>query len=147
MMAGPGARMPLRFGGKAAAEFGPPVDAEVEVLATKRAGWQMFGSARIGVGDTAAVRIGGVDVILIGRRTQAFGTELFTQLGLDPLSYRVMVLKSAQHFAGAYGPLASLIVSADTGGCCPQDPAKHTYTKLKRPLWPLDDKVEGRLVV
>jgi microcystin degradation protein MlrC len=147
MMAGPGARMALRFGGKAAAESGPPVDAEVEVLATRRAGWQMFGSARVSVGDTAAVRVGGVDVILIARRTQAFGTELFTQLGLDPKSYRVMVLKSAQHFAGAYGPLASLIVSADTGGCCPQDPAKHVYTKLKRPLWPLDQTVEGRLLV
>ena len=54
-----------------------------------------------------------------------------------------MVLKSAQHFAGAYGPLASLIVSADTGGCCPQDPAKHTYAKLKRPLWPLDPEGRG----
>jgi microcystin degradation protein MlrC len=147
MMAGAGAKMPLRFGGKAAAESGAPVDAEVEVLATRRSGWQMFGSARIPVGDTAAVRIGGVDVILIARRTQAFGTELFTQLGLDPLSYRVMVLKSAQHFAGAYGPLASLIVSADTGGCCPQDPAKHKYSKLRRPLWPLDQNVEGRLLV
>ena len=48
MMAGPGARMALRFGGKAAAKSGPPVDAEVEVLATKRSGWQMFGSARVG---------------------------------------------------------------------------------------------------
>jgi microcystin degradation protein MlrC len=147
MMAGPGARMPLRFGGKVAAESGPPVDAEVEVLATRHAGWQMFGSARVEVGDTAAVRIGGIDVILISRRTQAFGIELFTQLGLDPWSYRLMVLKSAQHFAGAYGPLASLIVSADTGGCCPQDPAKHTYAKLKRPLWPLDQQLEGRMLV
>jgi microcystin degradation protein MlrC len=147
MMAGPGARIPLRFGGKAAAESGPPVDAEVEVVATRADGWQMFGAAKVPVGDTAAVRIGGVDVILISKRTQALGTELFTQLGLRIEDYRVMVLKSAQHFAGAYGPHASLIVRADTGGCCPQDIAKHHYKKLRRPQWPLDRNVEGRLVV
>lgn len=147
MMAGPGARIPLRFGGKAAAESGPPVDAEVEVVATKADGWQMFGAAKVPVGDTAAVRIGGIDVILISKRTQALGTELFTQLGLRIEDYRMLVLKSAQHFAGAYGPHASLIVRADTGGCCPQDITKHDFRKLRRPLWPLDRNVEGRLVV
>jgi len=147
MMAGAGSKMPLRFGGKAAIESGPPVDAEVEILATKRDGWQLFGTAKVPVGDTVALRIGGVDVILISRRTQAFGIELFTQLGLQLEDYRVLVLKSAQHFAGAYGPHASLIVSVDTGGCCPQDIRKHTYRKLSRPFWPLDETVKGRLLV
>ena len=33
---------------------------------------------------TAAVRVGGVDVVLIANRTQATGLELFTNLGIDP---------------------------------------------------------------
>jgi microcystin degradation protein MlrC len=146
--AGIGAKFPLRFGGKASSESGSPVDAEVEVIGIARNSWQHFGAAKIPLGDTAAIRIGGgIDVILIEKRTQALGAELFTHLGLDPGSYRILVLKSAQHFAGAYGPYASLIVRADTGGCCAQDPRGHSYTRVNRPLWPLDEKVEGRLVV
>jgi microcystin degradation protein MlrC len=147
LLAGAGARIALRFGGKAAAESGPPVDAAVEVLAVARNAWQMFGAAKIPVGDAAVVRVGGVDVVLISKRTQAFGIELFTLFGLHPRDYRVMVLKSAQHFAGAFGPHASLIVRADTGGCCPQKPTKHRYGRLRRPLWPFDETVEGQTII
>jgi len=68
----------------------------------------------------------------------------FTHLGLDPGSYKVLMLKSAQHFAGGFGHFAKLILRADTGGCCPHDPNHHSYSKLQRPLWPLDDSVKGR---
>lgn len=149
--AGLGATLPLRFGGKSSAGSGLPVDAEVTVVGLAHDGWQMFGDASVPLGDTAAVRIGsegeGIDVVLISSRTQALGTGLFTHLGLDPASYGVLVLKSAQHFAGAFGPLASLIVSARTGGACPTEPAAHPYKKVKRPLWPLDETVEGRLLI
>ena len=147
-LAGQGARIPLRLGGKACAESGSPVDAHVEVIGLAKDTWQSFGAARVPLGDAAAVRIdGGIDVVLIASRTQALGRELFTHLGLDPAGYRALILKSAQHFASAFGPLASLILRAETGGSCPTDPAKHHYTKLRRPLWPLDETVEGRLVV
>jgi len=151
-MAGLGARLPLRFGGKASAGSGPPVDGDVEVIGLAADAWQYFGAARVPLGDTAAVRLGGdgeegIDVILISSRTQAFSTELFTQLGLDPAAYRVLILKSAQHFAGSFGPLASLILRGETGGCCPTDPRRHDYTRLARPIWPLDPLPEGRLLI
>lgn len=149
--AGLGATIKLRFGGKASAASGMPVDAEVKVVGLGRDAWQMFGDASVPLGDTAAIRIGpdgeGIDVILISSRTQALGTELFTHLELDPSAYDVLVLKSAQHFAGAFGPLASLILSARSGGACPTELTVHPYTKVRRPLWPLDEDVEGvRLV-
>ena len=145
--AGLGGRIPLRFGGKASAGSGPPVDAEVEIIGLAKDAWQMFGAAPVPLGDTAAVRLDdGIDVILISQRTQAFGTQLFTELGLDPAASKALVLKSAQHFAGAFGPLASLIVRAQTGGACPTHPRFHNYTRLRRPLWPMDEHVEGRLL-
>jgi microcystin degradation protein MlrC len=146
--AGVGARFALRFGGKACAQSGAPVDAEVEVLALAEDTWQHFGAARVPLGNTAAIRVdGGIDVILISRRTQALGRELFTHLGRDPGSYRLLVLKSAQHFAGAFGSLAKTIVRAETGGSSAFSPTRMTYTKLARPIWPLDEVVEGRMVV
>ena len=152
-MAGLGARIPLRFGGKASEGSGPPVDAAARVIGLARDAWQSFGDARVPLGDTAAIRIDenedgdGIDVVLIESRTQALGTELFTALGLDPSSYEALVLKSAQHFAGAFGPLASLVLRAETGGACPTQPRMHPYSRVRRPLWPLDDEVEGRLLL
>ncbi|MEL6298453.1 MAG: M81 family metallopeptidase [Pseudomonadota bacterium] len=146
--AGKGACIPLRFAGKASSGSGPPVDARVKVMGVAKNAWQMFGDAPVPLGDTAAVRLeNDLDVILISQRTQALGLELFTHLDLDPKAYRGLVLKSAQHFAGAFGPLANLIVRAATGGCCPTHPSHHTYENLRRPLWPLDSDVEGRLLI
>ena len=46
--------------------------------------WQSFGPTKVPLGDCAAIRIGGVEVVLITKRTQALGLELFTNLGIDP---------------------------------------------------------------
>ena len=145
---GPGARLTMRLGGNAAPGGPSPVDAHLEVIGVAEDTWQYFGDALVPVGDAAAVRIdNGIDVILIANRTQAFGLELFTHLGLSPTAYRLLVLKSAQHFVGAFGPLARRIIRAETGGCCPTDPRNHAYTNVARPLWPLDDNVEGRHLI
>ena len=145
---GPGARLSLRLGGKAAAGAAMPVDADVEVIGLAEDTWQHFGDAVVPVGDAAVVRIDdGIDVILISNRTQAFGLELFHHLGVSPTDYRLLILKSAQHFTGAFGPLAAKIIRAQTGGCCPSDVREHNYTNLARPLWPLEDSVEGRLLI
>lgn len=145
--AGVGARVPLRIGGKASEGSGAPVDGVAEVIALAPDSWQHFGAAKVPLGDTACVRIDGVDVILISQRTQALGDELFTHLGLNPGDYRLLLLKSAQHFAGGFGKYAELILRGETGGCCPQDPNRHHYEKLQRPLWPLDPLPEGRFII
>ena len=151
--AGLGATIPLRFGGKSSAGSGEPVDAEVKVIGLAHDAIQMFGEATVPLGDVAAIRLdadetgNGIDVILISSRTQALGVELFTSMGLDPKDYDVLVLKSAQHFAGGYGHLASLILRAETGGACPTMPTMHSYSKLRRPLWPLDDEVTAERLI
>ena len=62
------------------------------------------------VGDCAAVRVGGVDVVLIANRTQATGLELFTNLGIDPTQKKIVVVKSTNHFMAAYGPIAKKVI-------------------------------------
>ena len=58
---------------------GQPVDATVTVTALKRDCWQSFGPTQVPLGDCAAIRVGGIEVVLITNRTQALGLELFTQ--------------------------------------------------------------------
>ena len=63
------------------ADSGPPVDATVTVTKLARDCRQSFGPTTVPLGDCAAVRVGGVEVVLITNRTQALGLELFRNLG------------------------------------------------------------------
>ena len=142
--AGLGARIALRFGGKIAPSSGRPVDAEVEIVGLKRDAWQRFGPTQVPVGDCAAVRVGGVDVVLIAKRTQATGLELFTNLGIDPTAKKIVVVKSTNHFMAAYGPIAKKVVYVESSGPLRRDHRKMPYTKVQRPIWPLDSDARPR---
>lgn len=144
--AGEGARIPLRVGGKVAPTSGLPVDAEVLVTKLVRAAWQTFGNARVPLGDCAAIRIGGVDVVLISSRTQAFGTDLFSGLGIDPTQRKILVVKSHNHFRAAFGPIATEVLYCDSGGPISRDHRTIRYTRIERPIWPLDAVAEPFLL-
>jgi microcystin degradation protein MlrC len=142
--AGLGAKIDLRFGGKIAVTSGQPIDAEVEIVGLKRDAWQSFGPTQVPLGDCAAVRVGGVDVVLITKRTQATGLELFSNLGIDPTQKKIVVVKSTNHFMAAYGPIAKKVIYVDSSGPLKRDPAKVPYTKVERPIWPLDPNAKPR---
>ncbi len=96
------------------------------------------------VGDCAAVRIGGVEVVLISKRTQATGLELFTNVGIDPTQRKLVVVKSTNHFMAAYGPIAKKVIYVESSGPLPRDHRKVPYTKVERPIWPLDEGASPR---
>ena len=137
--AGVGASFPLRFGGKTGPASGAPVDAMVTVTALARSCWQSFGPTKVALGDCAAVRVGGIDIVLITKRTQALGLELFTNLGIDPLARKIVAVKSTNHFMAAFGPIAKKVVYISSDGPLNRDYRKLPYTKLRRPIWPLDE--------
>ena len=70
--AGRGARLPLRFGGKASAGSGLPIDAEILVTRVVPDAFQTFRESIVPMGDCAAIRVGGIDVILASGRAQVF---------------------------------------------------------------------------
>jgi microcystin degradation protein MlrC len=145
--AGGGARFPLRFGGKTGPDSGAPVDALVEVVGLARNCWQRFGPTNVPLGDCAAVRVGGIDVVLIGKRTQALGLELFTNVGVDLRAKKLIVVKSTNHFMAAYGPIAKKVIYVESGGPLNRDYRKIPYTRVDRPIWPLDEVTTPRLIL
>jgi microcystin degradation protein MlrC len=144
--AGAGARFPLRLGGKIGPASGQPVDAMVEVAALARDCWQSFGPTKVPLGNCAAVKIGGVEAVLITKRTQALGLELFANVGIDPLARKILVVKSTNHFMGAYGPIAKRVIYVDSDGPLARDYRKIPYTKVRRPIWPLDAETKPGLI-
>ena len=145
--AGLGAQFPLRFGGKIGPTSGAPIDANVTVAALKRDCWQSFGPTQVPLGDCAAIKVGGVEVVLISNRTQALGLELFRNLEIEPTERKLVVVKSTNHFMAAFGPIAKKVLYVDSDGPLSRDYRKIPYSKVQRPIWPLDEETRPGLIL
>jgi microcystin degradation protein MlrC len=137
--AGEGARLKLRIGGKVGAASGQPLDLDVTVRRIASGITQRFGLVPISIGDAAWVSTGNVNLILNTHRTQVFHPEFMVALGLDPSQFKIIVVKSLNHFHAAFAPLAKDIIHVDAPGTLERDFATRSYTKAGRPLWPATD--------
>jgi microcystin degradation protein MlrC len=145
-MAGTGGKLRLRFGGKTAPTSGLPIDALVTVTKLVRDATQTFVDAKVPLGDCAAIDLGGIEVVLITKRAQSMGTDLFTGMGVDIARKKIVVVKSTNHFHAAFAPIASRVLYCDSGGPIPRDHRQVPYTRVQRPIWPLDDKVQPIMI-
>ena len=145
--AGLGASFALRFGGKIGPTSNTPIDATVTVTGLARDCYQSFGPTQVELGDCAAIRIGGVEVVLVTKRNQALGLELFRNVGVEPTERKLVIVKSTNHFMAAYGPIAKKVIYIDADGPIPRDYRKIPYTKLQRPIWPLDAETTPGLIL
>lgn len=136
--AGVGATVPLRIGGKCGPLSGAPVDGLATITGLNPAHWQRAFGIKRDMGRSAAIRIGGVDVILASTREQVHSPECFTGLGVALEGRRILVVKSAQHFHAEFAALAQEIIYAVGPGTTSVEFKNFEYTKLRRPIWPLD---------
>lgn len=137
--AGVGARLPLRMGGKVSPLSGQPVDLDAEVTACRE---DLIGFAfgeKVRLGPHVALQAEGVTIVLSRVREQTHSPQVFTELGIDLRSKRIVVVKSAQHFHALFAPIASAIVYCSPPGTVTTDYAVWPYRRLRRPIWPLDD--------
>ncbi|MCD9149604.1 M81 family metallopeptidase [Pseudophaeobacter flagellatus] len=135
--AGEGGRLSLRFGGKTSHSAGDPVDGEVLVKRVQKDAVQSFGSSVVPLGDCAVIEMDGIEIVLNSNRAQAFSPDLFTGLGIDAAARKILVVKSTNHFHGAFAPLAADILYAAVDGPYPNDPCTNAYTRVSRKLWPI----------
>lgn len=118
--AGVGATMQVRLGGKLGPTSGNPLDLTVQVkgiVPNLIQQWpQTSGSIPNACGNCVCLHCQGIDIIVGSERTQVLGLELFTAFGLNPASYRLLVVKSTQHYYAAYAPLAAQIIYMEAPG-------------------------------
>jgi microcystin degradation protein MlrC len=136
--AGAGAKLALRIGGKISPLSGDPLDLECTVKAL-RPEMMMTGLAgMMPLGDCALVEANGVEIVLITLRNQALNTDLFTQLGCDLASKKIVIVKSSQHFYASFSKIAKHVIYGDAPGAVTSDLKTLPYRKIRRPKWPLD---------
>lgn len=88
---------------------------------------------------TALIEVEGIRVIVVKNPTQPYDFALMHLHGIDPEKERVIVVKSAVHFRGAYGPIAGRILLLSYPGICILSPQKELITRCGRPVYPLDE--------
>lgn len=137
--AGVGARLALRVGGKISPASGQPLDLHVTVKALMP-DMTMSGlaNAPMPVGDAALIETAGIEIVLITLRNQAMSTDVFTQLGCDLADKKVIVVKSAQHFRASFSKVAQHVIYVGAPGAATPHVGELPYTKIRRPMWPLD---------
>ncbi len=122
--------------------MGAPIKARVVVKMLSDGVFKNDGPMNAGVettmGPTAVLRLDGIDIVTISRRIQTIDLQVFLSQGIDPTAKSVLVVKSVQHFRAAYGPIAREVIVVDSGGICSPDIGRLKFTRLRRPIWPLD---------
>jgi microcystin degradation protein MlrC len=107
----------------------------------------IYAGTRIALGPCAALAIGGITVIVVSHRVQCADPIFFEMMGLDVAKARSVVVKSRGHFRGGFdeffGP--ERIVEVDLPGLTSPMLARFLWTRLPRPVIPLDDAVEFSL--
>lgn len=118
--AGLGAKLKVRLGGKMGVSSGKPLDLDVKVTGiiknmTQR--WpQESEDLIIQCGDSVALNVEGIDIIVNSKRSQVFSPDVFSNFGIDVCKKQVLIVKSIQHFYAGFEPIASEIIYMATQG-------------------------------
>ena len=107
----------------------------------------IYAGLRLALGPCAALRIGGITVVVVSHRVQCADPVFFEMMGLDIAKARSVVVKSRGHFRGGFdeffGP--ERIVEVDLPGLTSPVLSRFEWTRLPRPVIPLDEGVEFSL--
>lgn len=137
MEAGEGVSFDMRIGGKMGPMSGDPVDLPITVTKLLKNAHQTFSHRRASLGDAAALHGRGIDIVVNSQRTQTFGPDAFSNLGIDPTQKKILVVKSMQHFYAGFAPIARRVIYVAAPGALVPDFTQLPYQHADRNKWPL----------
>jgi microcystin degradation protein MlrC len=91
----------------------------------------MLRAAETNMGPTALLAQNGVEVLVATIRQQPIHREVFTHLGVDLSSRRIVALKSSAHFRSGYQEIAEQVIVCLAPGVNLEDPAGFKFTKIR----------------
>lgn len=148
LIAGIGSQLNIRLGGKLGPTSGDPLDLTVTVSGIQQDYQHRFPQIDLETGkesepiylpagDVVALHCQGIDILVSSERAQCFSPCIFSDLGINPNDKSLLVVKSTQHFYGAFAPIASeVIYMAAPGAVSPimqQIPYQRMRTDNKYP--------------
>lgn len=125
--AGEGSELTLAMGGKKDYVFGFPITLKAKVLRITE--------------ESILIESDGLKIALLDKRNSFTTVRQFTDLGLDPLSFKVVVVKLGYLYP-ELRDIAPVHLMALTSGFCNLDMCTLPYKNIKRPAYPIDADME-----
>ncbi len=143
--AGVGATVRASVGGKVDRLHGEPVPIAGEVVRLGDGHWIHEGPENAGVpaemGDTAVVRVDGVNLVLTSRKSMPGDLQQLRSVGIAPERQQILVVKAAVRWRGGYEPIVRHAIDVDTPGLGSVDLARFAFERIRRPIFPLDPEM------
>ncbi|HEX3863050.1 MAG TPA: M81 family metallopeptidase [Stellaceae bacterium] len=147
---GLGATFPAQFNRAETTEFSEKWSAPAHVMKLTdgecigRRG--IYAGLSLHLGCCAALTLGGITVVVVSHRVQCADPVFFEMMGLDIAAARIVAVKSRGHFRGGFDEFfrPEQIVEIDLPGLTSPVLSNFTWSRLPRPVIPLDGHVEWR---
>lgn len=141
LAAGVGAEITLEVGGKLDVRHGRPLRV-TGVVRSLFDGAMWRGGVRQAMGRTrpgpiAVLNVGGIDLVLTATRHSFEDPIQLRVLGLEPLDYRIVVLKRG-YLTTEFAQIAPRSILAFTPGCTNCRVERMEFRRVRRPIYPLD---------
>src|SRR5580700_3863440 len=133
--AGVGATVTLALGGKSGIPGDGPYKETfvVERLSDGQfvAPGPYYGGRDMDMGPSAALRIGGVRVVVSSHKAQLADRSMYRYVGIEPSEQAILVNKSSVHFRADFEPIAEKLIICAAPGAMPADTAVLPWTRLR----------------
>jgi len=141
---GVGASFTARFNRDLVDEFSKPFRAAATVVGLLDQPIQgrrgIYARNTLDTGPSAAIRIGGITVVVISNRFQCADPVFFEAFGLDIAAARVVVVKSRGHFRGGFDEFFRHqdVIEVDAPGLTSPILSRFPWQHMPRPVIPID---------
>jgi microcystin degradation protein MlrC len=141
--AGEGATIRLALGHAFSTRDGDPVTVTAVVQSLSDGRYRMVDGGpnglELSMGPTAVLAIGAIRVLVRSLPSIEWDRAMFASQGLRPEEAALLFVKSPGHFRQSFGPIAARIIVANTPGPTAPDMRRIPFTRVTRPLYPLDE--------
>jgi microcystin degradation protein MlrC len=120
----------------------PPFECEVTVRALGDGRFRITGPIYTGetwaMGRTAVLQHEAFIAVVSEKPMEPLDLAVFTSVGVDPRTFDWLLLKSRMYCRPSFLPIAAGLVECDSRGTCSSDYGLFRFTRLRRPVYPLD---------
>jgi microcystin degradation protein MlrC len=141
-VAGVGATVTLFLGHAFSKKDGLPIQVTGIVQSLSNGTYRMVDGGpnglELSMGPTAVIAVGAIRLLVRSLPSIEWDRAMFTSQGLNLQDAALVFVKSPSHFRQSFGPIAARILAANTPGPTAPDMRRIPFTRVTRPLYPLD---------
>jgi microcystin degradation protein MlrC len=101
----------------------------------------MYTGVRTFLGRTVVLDTGDIEFVVISRHHEPWDLGIFRSVGIEPTAKKYLLLKSRIHYRAGFLPIARHIIECAGVGVTSSDFGLFNFKKLRRPIFPLDEKI------